>query len=439
MEPEERLVDRLGSDIACRSQQTSSSRQSDTVLIIGGGSIGVCSAYYLAARGRDVMLLDKGEVCSGSSYGNAGLIVPSHSVPLAAPGVLSAGLRWLLDAESPFYIKPRLDLALLSWLWRFQAACRDGRMRAALPVIRDLQHASIALYDELTATGDLDCGYSRTGILMLYASPKGRDEAVEEAHLLAKYGIETKVLDGDAVRAMEPHVVPAVIGGVFYPGDAHLIPADFVNGLARRAAGMGVRFHPKTEVLGFTTSGKRITTVHTTRGDLQPAEVVLAGGSWSPELGRELGLCIPIQPAKGYSITVKRPATCPTVPLNLKEVRVAVTPMGETMRLAGTLELAGLDLSVNRRRVRAILKGARRYLGGLDALEVIEIWRGLRPCTPDGLPIISRPSAYENLIVAAGHATIGMSLGPITGKLVAQIACRETPVIDVTPLRASRF
>jgi D-amino-acid dehydrogenase len=417
----------------------------DAVLIIGGGSIGVCSAYYLATRGREVILLDKGEICSGSSYGNAGLIVPSHSVPLAAPGVLSAGLRWLLDAESPFYIKPRLDLALFSWLWRFQAACRADRMRAAIPVVRDLQHASIALYDELAAPGGVECGYARSGILMLGTSRAGYEEAIEEAHLLGGYGIEGKVLDAAAVRAMEPHVLPAVIGGVFFPGDAHMIPADFVTGLARLAAEKGVRIHTKTEVLGFATgsgpsaSGKRITTVHTTRGDFRPAEVVLAGGSWSPELGRELGLSVPIQAAKGDSVTVKRPATCPTVPLNLKEARVAVTPMGETMRLAGTLELAGLDFTINRRRVRAILDGARRYLGGLDALEVIEIWRGLRPCTPDGLPILGRPASFENLIVAAGHAMIGMSLGPITGKLVAQIACREAPEMDVTPLRPGRF
>jgi D-amino-acid dehydrogenase len=238
---------------------------------------------------------------------------------------------------------------------------------------------------------------------------------------------------------MVPCVLPGVIGGLYHPEDAHVIPARFVTGLARVVQDRGVQIQAHTEVLGFETSGNRITGVQTTRGDFRPAEVVLAGGSWSPVLARDLGLRLPIQPAKGYSITVKRPESCPTVPLMLKEARVGITPMGETMRMAGTLELAGLDLSINRRRVHAILKGARAYLGGLGDLELIEIWRGLRPCTPDGLPILGRTARYENLTIAAGHAMIGVSLGPVTGKLVAEVVCRQTPSLDISLLDPRRF
>jgi D-amino-acid dehydrogenase len=414
-------------------------RQSDTVLVIGGGVIGVCSAYYLAERGREVILLDKGEICSGCSYGNAGLIVPSHSIPLAAPGVLGQGLRWLRDPESPFYIKPRLDLELLSWLRRFTAACTMQWVRQGTPVLRDLHRASLALYEELAALEGLSFGFERRGILALFSSPHGHEEGLREARLLAEYGLDFQELDAEAVRERVPQVLPGVVGGVFYPEDAHLNPADFVVGLARVVENQGVRIHTRTEVLGFTASAGRITAVRTTRGDFQPAEVVLAGGSWSAELAKNLGLRLPIQPAKGYSITVKRPEAGPTVPLLLGGVRVGVTPLGELLRFAGTLELAGLDLSINPRRVDAILKGARRYLGGLDALEVVEIWRGLRPCTPDGLPILGRPAACENLTLATGHAMLGMCLGPISGKLVAQVVCHEPPALDLTALRAERF
>lgn len=413
--------------------------QSDTTLVLGAGVVGVCCAYYLAEEGREVLLLDKGEVCSGASYGNAGLLLPSHSVPLAAPGAMGKGLRWLLDPESPFYIKPRVDPELLTWLWRFAAACKRQRVRKVVPLLRDLQRASLSLYEELVAREGLQCSYARKGAFMLYNTEQAYEEGLAEANLLSEHGIEFKRLDGEAVREVEPRALPSLVGGVFYPEDAHLSPADFVVGMAQAVERKGVRVHTKAEVIGFDAAPPRITAVRTTRGDFEPAEIVLAAGAWSAELVREIGLRLPVQPAKGYSITVKAPEACPTVPSLLNEVRVAVTPMGETLRFAGTLELTGLDLSINRRRVEAILKGARAYVDGLKDLEVLEIWRGLRPCTPDGLPIVGRSALYENLILATGHATIGQALGPITGRLVAQIICKQRPEMDITPLTGERF
>jgi D-amino-acid dehydrogenase len=411
----------------------------DSVLIIGGGVIGVCSAYFLAERGREVILLDKGEICSGSSYGNAGMVCPSHAVPLAAPGVLGTGLRWLLDGESPFYIKPRSDPALVSWLWRFQAACRGGRAFRSVTLLRGLLCASQALYEEFAASGDLQFGYTPGGMLELYKNARQLDADIRAARQLAPYGLHAKALDAAAVRERVPTIRPDVVGGLFHSEEASILPARFVTELARRAAEKGARICPHTEVFGFETARGRISAVRTTRGDFHPGEVVLAGGSWSPGIARELGIDLPIQPAKGYSITVKRPEAGPTMPVHLKEVRVFLTPMGETLRLAGTLELAGLDLSINRRRVAALPRGARAYLTGLDDLDVIEVWRGLRPCTPDGLPILGRSPACENLVIAAGHAMIGMALGPITGKIVAQLLHRETPAVDITPLSPGRW
>ena len=411
-------------------------------LIIGGGVIGVCAAFFLAERGARVTLVEQGEIAAGSSYGNAGLIVPSHITPLPTPGALTNGLKWMLDPESPFYIKPRLDLDLISWVLKFGAAANERQMQKAIPTIREMGRASSALHDQLAAL-DLDCGYKQDGLLSLFITPHGMDDGLAEEQLLRANGINAKLLNGDEVRAMEPAARPEVLGGLYTPDDAHFTPDRFVHNLARLAESKGVAIHTQTEVLGFETSGKRVTQVKTTRGDFIFDQMIMAAGSWSPTLVRDLELHIPIQPAKGYSVTVKRPATAPAIPLSLSESRVIATPMiseqGTTLRFAGTLELAGLDFSINRRRVDAIMRAARTYLRGLDDLETVEIWRGLRPCTPDGLPIIGRAQSFDNLIIATGHAMLGMSLGPITGKLVSQIACGEEPEIDIRPLRVERF
>jgi D-amino-acid dehydrogenase len=417
--------------------------RSPDVLIIGGGVVGVCSAYTLARQGARVTLVEQGDIAAGSSYGNAGLIVPSHSVPLATPGALSNGLKWMLDPESPFYIKPRLDFALLDWLLRFAAACTPSRVERSIPILLELSQASSALHRDLAALEGLEYGYSPTGLLMLYNTLRGFEAGQEEAILLHEFGLAIEVLDGEQVRQREPSVRPEVVGAVHVPGDAHLTPALFTRQLARQAEAAGARICTGTEVLGFETAGRSIGRVRTTRGDFEPGEVVLAAGAWSPGIARDLGLKIPIQGAKGYSITLKGPAAIPATAMMLGEAWVAATPMvspeGPVLRLAGTLELAGLDFSINRRRVEAILRAARGYLSGVEAMQTVEIWRGLRPCTPDSLPIIGRPQSLENLIVATGHGMLGMSLGPITGQLVAQLACGQQPAVDLGPLRVDRF
>jgi len=406
------------------------------VLVLGGGVIGVAAAHFLASRGRTVTVLDRGEIGSGCSHGNAGLAVPSHSIPMAQPGMIAKGMRWMFRADSPFYIRFRWERALFSWLWKFRAACREDRMRRAIPLLRDLSLESVRLYDAL---GDIPCHYERKGLLLAYRTPEGFEEGREEARLLSEFGLASEAMEGAAARARVPALRETVRGAIHFPGDASFDPALFVRGLAAKAAASGAEFRPRSEVLGFHVSGRKIVAVKTTAGTFSADEIVLATGSWSPGVARDLGLRIPIQPAKGYSITMTAPASLPPVPLLLMESKIAVTPMGPQLRLAGTLELAGLDLSINGKRVDAIRRGAREWLDGLDGLPELEVWRGLRPCTPDGLPMLGRPAAYDNLILATGHAMIGMSLGPVTGRLVAQIAARETPDFDLSLLHPDRF
>ena len=411
------------------------------ILIVGGGAIGVCSAYYLNAAGRDVALVDKGDICSGCSYGNGGLVVPSHSIPLSAPGVVSQSLKWMLNPESPFYIKPRLDRDLISWLWHFYRACSEKHVVGVTPVIRAMNMASLALFEELALLEGMDFGFEKKGTITAYRTGKALSKAVKDARFLSAMGVETRVLDADEMVALNPGIRIRAIGGIYFPEDAHLVPHRFVRGLAQYVGEKGVRIHKETEVLGFKTSRDRVVAVQTTRGDFRADQVILASGSWSPMIANDLHINLPIQPAKGYSITFKRPDICPTTPFSLGEAKVGVTPMDDMLRFAGTLELAGFDFSINQRRVQAILKAVPDYFPDLnpDHLEMIEIWRGLRPCTPDGVPFLGRAPGFENVIVAAGHAMIGISLGPITGKLVAELISDEIPSIDLSALKVDRF
>ena len=409
------------------------------VLVVGGGVIGLCSAYYLAEQGRRVSIVEQGEIGSGCSGANAGLIVPSHSIPLAAPGALGQGLKWMLQPDSPFYIKPRLNPALCSWLWKFRRACKPQNMHQGLRVLRDLNYASSELFEHLLVSESLTCGYRQDGWLMTYNTERVFQKAVEEARLLQSYDVGLKILKADEALEMEPTLRPEICGGIFFQDDAHLNPEKFVQALARRLSVKGVAIHPHTGALEFTSSGGSITTVRTTGGDFRAKHVVLAAGAWSVGLVRNLGLSLPVQPAKGYSISIKKPEPCPQIPLYLSEVKVAVTPLEDVLRFAGKLELVGMDLDINPRRVDAIINAPKEYLQNIEYPDTMEIWRGLRPCSPDGLPIIDRLPGYDNLIMATGHCMLGVTLAPITGKLVSQLVCGQAPAIDLAPFRMARF
>lgn len=409
------------------------------VIVVGGGAIGVCCAWFLAARGIGVILLERGEICSGCSYGNAGWVFPSHSAPLPAPGAIRQGLRWLLDSTSPLYIKPRLDWELFRWLWRFRAACTEERMRRTFALNRELSLRSLALYEKLAALPELDFSYAQRGILVACATPRGLEEIAREVDLLQSIGGEGRVLDASGLRSVEPALSDELAGGAFLPADAHIRPAEFVTGLARAARANGVEIRTGTEVISLEVEGGRISRVIATRGEFACDALVLAGGSWSRGLATPLGLRLPIQPAKGYSLTYRRPEPFGDTPIMLSEAKVGVTPWADALRFAGTLELAGLDLGINRRRVAAIRSAATRYLPSLGELERIETWRGLRPCTPDDLPLIGPVRAIPNLILAGGHGMSGIAQAPLTGELVAQLIAGETPSMDPQPFSPDRF
>jgi D-amino-acid dehydrogenase len=413
--------------------------QHKDILIIGGGVIGVCIAYYLTAEQHDVTLVEKNHICSGSSHGNAGLISCANPIPMAEPGVIKKGLRWLLDAEGPFYIKPRLDLDLLRWVLGFRAACKETQMHRTIDVTLAMRRVSKQLSAELTAEDKLYFGWQNKGRLLVYQKEDSLKDGIKTLNFLGQYGVNGKILDAQGVRELDPNIQPSVVGGIYYPDYEHVLPETYVNGIARIAEKRGASLKTETEVIGFETAGKRITSVVTTRGNFSPDQIVLAAGSWSPVVARDLGLRIPIQPAKGYSITVKRSPGCSEIPLSLADHKIAVTPMGEQLRFSSNLELVGYDSSINRRRIAGTRRAVKLYLSGTDDLELIQIWSGFRPNTPDTMPIIERNQAYDNLILATGHDMLGMTHSLITGKLVSEIIDGKKPSVDLEPFRLGRF
>ncbi len=409
------------------------------VLIVGAGAIGVCAAYYLHRRGCRVSLIERGEIASGASKENAGLVVPSHCIPFASPGAIRYGLKSLIDSASPFYIKPQPRRALLAWLNQFRRASSPARMAHGLQVLRQLNYASKNLFDRLIAELDLDCDYRQAGWLFAYTSAAGFREGREEAALLGEHDVPAQIFSSQEAREFEPGLAAEIEGGVYYPDDAHLNPEAFVRGLADWLQAQGVTIHTNTQALGFDLQGGAIAKVRTDRGDFRPAQVVLAAGAWTPQLLKPLGIELLVEAAKGYSLTIPEPETgAPRVPLYLSEAKVAVTPLPGRLRFAGTLEMCGLDLSINARRVETIRRSAGRYLKTkIDA--DAPAWSGLRPCSPDGLPVIERSPQIPNLIVAAGHCMLGITLAPVTGKLVAGIVAGEPYEALLTSLRSARF
>ena len=412
------------------------------ILIVGGGVIGLCVAHYGIRSGHRVTLLERGTPDHDScSLGNAGMIVPSHIIPLAAPGAVALALRWMWNPESPFYIKPRLSRKLLTWGFQFWRAANSGHVARSAPLLRDLHLASRACYEELAQPPVCDFGLTKKGLLMLCRTRRALDEEARAAELARRLGIPADVLDAGQAAALDPGVRMDIAGAVHFPGDCHFMPERFIAGLTQRLRSAGADLSWQTEVTGWDVSGRRIDAARTSKGQISADEYVLAAGSWSPVIARDLRLRLLMQAGKGYSLTLPHPPRLPMLCSILKEARVAITPMGGSLRFGGTMEIAGLDQTINPVRVQGIAKAVPRYLPDFSAgdFQGIRPWCGLRPCSPDGLPYLGRTNQYSNLVIATGHAMMGMSLGPVTGKLVAQIVSGDHPSIDIDMLSPDRF
>jgi D-amino-acid dehydrogenase len=415
---------------------------SRSIIVIGGGVIGLSTAFFAIQKGHRVTVLDRSASdYQGCSYGNAGMIVPSHFVPLAAPGMVALGLKWMWNPESPFYIKPRFDWELINWGLKFWRAARPEHVQRSAPLLRDLHLASRACFEQLAQLSGNEFELTRRGLLMLCKTEHALDEEARTAGEARRLGIPADVLDSKQTAALDPNVRMDVAGSVYFPNDCHLSPHRLLAWFKRHLSSLGVQFSWNTDVTGFNVSGSRIVAAITSRGDFTGDEFVLCGGSWSSGIGRDLRLKLPMQAGKGYSLTLPNPPQLPQICAILNEARVAVTPMGASLRVGGTMEIAGLNERINPVRVQGIIKSVPAYYPDFAAQDFdgIQPWCGLRPCSPDGLPYIGRTALYSNVSVATGHAMMGLSLGPITGKLIAQILSGETLDIDISLLNPDRY
>ncbi len=412
------------------------------VLVIGGGVIGLCVAHECAQRGLRVTVLERNAAQrDGCSFQNAGMIVPSHFVPLAAPGMVALGLKWMWNPASPFYIKPRFSGELLDWGWKFWRAANRDQVRRAAPLLRDLSFASRALFADFAARRGFDFGLVQQGLIMLCKTQHSLDEEAKFATQANALGVPAEVKDARQLALLDPQVTMAVAGGVYFPKDCHLIPDRFLNSLQAECIRLGVSFGWNQEVIGWWLERQRIAAVLTSAGEMAADEVVLCGGSWSPIIANGLGLKIPIQAGKGYSLTLKQPRQLPKICSIFTEARVAVTPMGGALRVGGTMEIAGLNEEISPVRVQGIVASVPKYYPEFRAEDFagIQPWRGLRPCSPDGLPYIGRTARHANLTLATGHAMMGLSLGPITGRIVGEILTGTKSDFDLTLLSPDRY
>lgn len=412
----------------------------EQVVVVGAGVVGLACAHYLRQAGCVVTVLDRGAVGQGCSHANCGYVCPSHVLPLAGPGVLGKTLPLLLHRDSPLAIRFRLDPALAEWLLRFAWCCTRRQMLTSGQAIAALLNSSRRLYDDLFRFGRIDPEWQTKGLLFVFRTPAEMAHYAHTDRLLAeRFAMPARRYDGDAVCALEPALRPGLAGGWHYPGDAHLRPDRLMASWCADLVRQGVTIQEKTPLIGLARSRRRVTAVVTPQGTVPADAVVLATGAWTPQLSQHLRCRVPIQPGKGYSITMARPARCPAIPIIFEEDRVAVTPFAGGYRLGSMMEFAGYDETLNRRRLEVLRRAARLYLHEPEAEPVSEEWWGWRPMVPDGKPIIGRPPAFDNLLVAAGHGMLGLSMAPGTGKLVAELLTRTTPHVDPAPYAVTRF
>jgi len=412
---------------------------SKKVVIIGGGIMGVCSAYFLKKEGHEVTLIDKSNFSSGASYVNAGYITPSHIISLAAPGIITKGLKWMFNPASPFYVKPRLDKDFLQWAWAFKRSSTKQKVAQSIPVIKDINILSRELYVAMKSSGDLDFHYDHKGLLMAYKHDKAGEQEWEVGKKAIKLGLKVENLTAKEVEVLEPNANLNIKGAVYFHSDAHMTPGGFMKNMLSYLKENGVTILAEEEVKDIIISTNSITKVVTNKQEIKADEFVMAAGSWSPLISKKLGIKMLLQPGKGYRINVAQETNI-TIPAVLLEAKVAVTPMNGFTRFSGTMEIDKINHKINPIRVNAIANSASEYYHGLQisTQDKEAAQCGLRPVTPDGLPYIGRTSQYNNLTFATGHAMMGWSLGPATGKLVSEIISDKKSSLDLTPFNVQR-
>ncbi|MCX7548233.1 FAD-dependent oxidoreductase [Xanthomarina sp. F1114] len=409
------------------------------VIIIGGGIIGLCSAYYLQKEGHQVSIIDQSNMDMGASYINAGYLSPSHFVPLAAPGVMKKGLKWMFNPTSPLYIKPRLNSDFIKWTLAFNKSCTISHVRKSIPAIKNMSLLSQSLYDAIKRDEQFKFQYEKKGLLMLCQTNKMLEEEIETMHLAKQEGLEVDEISKEDLKILEPNATFNIKGATYYKCDSHTTPQEFMTEMKAYLKAVGVQLFINEKVEDLVVNKGIIEAIKTKNQTLKADEFVLSAGSWSALLSKKLGINLLLQAGKGYRINTTQ-HTGITIPSILAEAKVAITPMNGFTRFAGTMEIAGINHKINKNRVEAIAKATNSYYPDilLTQDEKNDAASGLRPVTPDGLPYIGRSLKCKNLTIATGHAMMGWSMGPVTGKLVSEVISDKKPILDLNLFHPDR-
>jgi D-amino-acid dehydrogenase len=414
-------------------------RNHSDALVIGGGVVGLACAHYLLQTGRSVRLIDKDRIGAGASSGNCGLVFVSDIVPLCFPGAARKEILGILRRNSPLYIKPKFDSHLFSWLLRFAGMCRSDFLPHAMRARADILHSSALLFDELASKQLIAAEYEQRGVLLAFRTEVAMRGYGRVNALLEPYGLAAEGLSGKALHALEPALRPEIHGAWYHRADRHLRPERLIESWKRSLAAAGVAIEEACGLNRLHASGDRLVAAGTTQGDYSADQYVLAAGVWSAPIAKQVGIQLPIQPGKGYSITMERPAICPEIPCYLYERRVVATPWPSGYRLGGTMEFSGFNVNLNPDRLGVLRTAAAEYLREPLGQPMLEEWSGLRPMTYDDLPVIGRSPRFRNLALATGHGMLGITTAPATGRLVAEIVCGAAPHIDPAPYSPARF
>lgn len=409
------------------------------VLVIGGGIIGLCTAYYLRKQGHEVVVVDQSNMDFGASYVNAGYLTPSHIIPLAAPGRMKQGLKWMMDPSSPLYIRPRLNRSFLKWVWAFNRSCSEENVKQSIGAIKNINLMSADLFSEIKTSEKFTFHLENKGLLMLCKTQEMLDEEIHVAKIASSEGLEVREISLSELKKMEPNVQMDVLGAVHYQCDWHTTPHEFMTEMYEWLQSNGVTFYKNEKVTDLKINNEVISEIITQDQSISADEFVLAAGTWSHLLSSKLGISIPLEAGKGYRINVTQ-NTAITMPAVLAEANVAVTPMNGFTRFAGTMEIGGINHKINKVRVDAIAQAAHQFYPGLTigAEAKGSAACGLRPVSPDGRPYIGRSAKCKNLTIATGHAMQGWSMGPATGKLVAQLISEKKTTITLDPYHPDR-
>ena len=410
------------------------------VVVVGGGVIGICCAYELVRRGAQVVVLERNAVGGGASYGNAGVIAAGHP-PMNKPDRVKQALTHIFDSTTPLYIAPRFDPALAAWLWRFSANCTERKLKANMQILGPLGHATLERFRWLVEEEGLDCGFREAGYYEVCRTEKGVHHAYRDVLLMREQGFSAEALTGAELDRRVTSLKPGTTGGAFFPDAATCDPHRFVTELADRMQRQGGRIEVGQSVV--EVEGGASPVVRTAEGERFEADaVVLATGAYSLELARRLGCWLPIQPGKGYhrDLEVGGGGAPPLdAACILSETSVFCTPMSGRLRVAGTMEFSGLNHRMRPARLAQLTVGAGQYLEEIETSRTTSEWCGLRPCSPDGLPAIGQVPGQTKVFVATGHAMSGLTLGPVTGSLIADLVTGVTPAVDIRPLEPARF